>query len=75
MKLPNKVIPFQDSTIAKFPTFLSVLAKGDISVSELYSKVKSEVTDVGEYIEILDCLFALRKIDYIKEKEVLHYVG
>jgi len=74
MKLPNKVIAYQESIIAKFPLVLSILKQGDLSIGDLYMKIKPEVSDVGEYLEILDSLYALRKIDFIEETEALHYV-
>ena len=41
---------------------------------ELYAKVmKSKIKDIREFVEVLDCLYAMNKIE-IRE-EVLHYVG
>lgn len=37
MKVPSKVTPYKESTIAKFPVVLSILEKGDMSPNELYS--------------------------------------
>ena len=56
MKLPNKVITYKESTISKFPSVLSCLKEQDMSPALLYKKVKSKVEDIGEYIDILDCL-------------------
>ena len=75
MKLPSKVITYKSSTIAKFPIILSVLREQDMAPGSLYKKVKSKVEDVGEFIEILDCLYALRKIELIDHLGVLHYVA
>ena len=75
MKLPNKVITYKESTISKFPAVLSCLKEQDMSPALLYKKVKSEVEDIGEYIDILDCLYALGKIELIEHLGVLHYVG
>ena len=38
---------------------------------EQYKKVKNKVSGVQEYLEILDCLYALDKIEL--EGEVIHY--
>lgn len=74
MKVPSKVTPYKQSTIAKFPVVLSLLEKSDMTPSELYAKVrKSKIKDIAEFVEVLDCLYAMNKID-IRE-EVLHYVG
>ena len=75
MKLPNKVITYKESTISKFPAVLSCLKEHDTSPASLYKKVKSKVEDIGEYIDILDCLYALGKIELIEHLGVLHYVG
>jgi hypothetical protein len=74
MKIPSKVTPYKESTIAKFPVVLAILEKGDMTPTELYAKVKkSRIQDITEFIEVLDCLYAMNKIE-IRE-EVLHYVG
>ena len=39
MKVPSKVTPYKESTIAKFPIVLSLLEKGDMTPKELYAKV------------------------------------
>lgn len=75
MKLPNKVITYKESTISKFPVVLSCLKEQDMSPASLYKKVKSKVEDIGEYMDILDCLYALSKIELIEHVGVLHYVG
>lgn len=74
MKMPNKVTPYKESGIAKFPVILSLLEKGDMSPSELFSKVKkSKIPNIDEFVEIIDCLYAMHKIEM--DGEVLHYVG
>ena len=74
MKVPSKVTPYKESTIAKFTVVLSILEKGDVSPNELYSKVKrSKIKDITEFVEVLDCLYAMNKIEM--REEVLHYVG
>ena len=73
MKIPSKVTPSKESTIAKFPIILSLLEQNDMTPNELYAKVKkSKVKDIAEFVEVLDCLYAMNKIE-IRE-EMLHYV-
>lgn len=62
MKFPNKVINYNESIISKFPIILSQLQIKDYSISSLYEKVKNKVENINEFLEILDCLFALNKI-------------
>lgn len=75
MKFPSKVTPYQASILAKFPVVLSCLETEDMTPDILYKKVKSKVSDVGEFLEILDCLYALGKIELYPEGGVLHYVS
>lgn len=41
--------------------------------SELYKKTRGKMSGIQEFLEILDCLYALNKIEL--EGGVLHYVG
>lgn len=74
MKLPNKVITYKESLLAKFPIVLSILKEQEISADLLYEKVKSKLDDIGEFMEIMDCLYALGKIELDPKKGVIHYV-
>ena len=74
MKMPSKVTPYKESIIAKFPVILTILEKEVLSPTELYGKVrKSKIKDITEFVEVLECLYAMNKIEL--RKEVLHYVG
>lgn len=74
MLLPNKLFSYKESIVSKFPIILQILRKSPYSVLGLYKRIQDNVTGVNEYIEILDCLYALNKIDYDEETEVLRYV-
>ena len=67
MRFPSKVTPYQASILAKFPVVLSCLENEDMRPDILYKKVKSKMTDIGEFLEILDCLYALGKIELYEE--------
>jgi hypothetical protein len=75
MRFPSKNTSFSESIIAKFPVVLGALEHRDISASELFRAVRNETEDIGEFIEILDCLFALGKLELNAETRSLHYVG
>ena len=75
MRLPSKVTPYKSSILAKFPPILSILEKEDVSPEKLFQIVKKDFSDVGEYLETLDCLFALGKIVLLEKRSELHYVG
>lgn len=73
MKFPSKVTPYKESIIAKFPLVLNKLENKDLSPSELYRSLKKRVTDIREFMDILDCLYALGKIEL--KGDMIHYVG
>ena len=73
MKFPSKVTPYKESSLARFPIILKLLEKSDMSPIEMYSSVKkSKIKDIVEFVDILDCLFAMGKIEV--RGELLHYV-
>ena len=45
-----------------------------MGVHDLYQKVVKNLSGVNEYIDVLDCLYALHKIEYDEKEEVLRYV-
>lgn len=74
MKLPNKMISYSESAISKFPSILSTLSEGCMSTLNLYENVKSEFFSVEDYLDTLDCLYALGKIE-INESGMIQYVA
>lgn len=62
MKLPNKVLNYKESIISKFPIILSLLEYKKYSILTLYNKVKHQVESINEFLEILDSLYALNKV-------------
>lgn len=75
MKLPNKVTSYQESILSKFNVLLDEMCNRDVSLKELYSATYQNFSDMSEFIDVLDVLFALNKLEYNDELEVLHYVG
>jgi hypothetical protein len=75
MLLPNKIFSYNESILSKFPLVLKELSNSPQSVVSLYFKIRHLVSDVSEYIEILDSLYALQKIEYDEDREVLKYVS
>ena len=75
MKLPNKVTSYQESVLSKLTVLLDVLSVKDLSVLELFFETRRCFSDTSEFIDALDCLFALNKLEYNEGMAVLHYVG
>lgn len=75
MRFPSKVTSYKNSTFAKFPEILSRLQQCDMKPEELYKAVKTKTFGVVEFIDVIDCLFMLGKIEFVAGGEVLHYVA
>lgn len=75
MKLPSKAISYSNSVLSKFVPILDNIVLGDISPSTLYSLTKKHFINIEEYIDTLDCLFALGLIKISEKSEVLYYVN
>lgn len=75
MKLPNKITSYKESIIGKLYPILNILVSQDINVYTLYKEIKNYFTTTVEFVEALDCLFALGAIVLLKKNntEVLHY--
>lgn len=74
MKFPSKFLSYKESYLSKFPYFLEALEEHDLSVLELYRKLfnKCHLNNKKEFIDILVCLFAMKKITL--EEDIIHYV-
>ena len=70
MQLPNKLYSYNYSVLSKFPILLKSLQKGDV----LFMSNQDKFESINDFIETLDALYALRKIDYDDEKGVIHFV-
>ena len=74
MLFPNKLFTYSESVISKLPIILIELQWESISAVELYKRLADRLTGVSEYLDALDCLYALRKIEFDEEEGVLRYV-
>ncbi len=72
MKFPNKVVSYKKSVLPKFPILLNSLGNEGKTPIECYEKVKSKVDGIAEFTKILDCLFALGKIEMLDEGVLVH---
>ncbi|MEZ8311100.1 ABC-three component system middle component 7 [Vibrio splendidus] len=63
MIVPNKIISIDESVVFKAARLLSKLDETNDAL-DLYSKNKKLFIDIPEYIEALDVLFVLKKIDF-----------
>lgn len=62
MLVPNKTIPLEESSLYKACQLLEVL-ESPIALVELYQTNKKIFPDMSSYIDALDMLYVLGKID------------
>lgn len=74
MRLPSKITSYRESVISKFSPVLSALQESDIEIFALYKTTMKYFSSIEEFMDTLDCLFALQKNRYDEEREVLCYV-
>ena len=75
MKLPNKVTSYEESILSKLTPMLNLLSQKNMQIYELYVETRKQYSSYSDFVDALDCLFALRKIEYLDNEEVLHYVA
>lgn len=75
MKLPSKITSYKECVLSKFTPILNILENEDVAILPLYSATKKQFTDIEEFMDTLDCLFALGKIVLNEERGVIHYVA
>ncbi|MNO25483.1 hypothetical protein D3C76_153200 [compost metagenome] len=65
MKFPNKLYTYNDSVISKLPVILKQIENNkELSLSDLYYSVNSKFQNITEFLDALDCLYTLGKIEY-----------
>jgi len=74
MRMPSKVNSFSDSVIALFAPILERLEKRDMTPHDLLAATKTKVSEISIFIDALDCLYKLGKIEIPEGTEVLRYV-
>lgn len=74
MLFPDKLFTYRESVISKFPFVLDIVKRQPITIKDLYVAVNSEVLGTSEFMDVLDCLYALGKIELDRNEEVLRYV-
>lgn len=69
MLLPNKLFSYNQSIISKFPIFMNILDRAQ-TPKELYQSLQNSINSPMEFIDVLDCLYALSKIDIDTEGRI-----
>lgn len=63
MRFPNKLYDLPESVFADMIVILNVLDK-PCSLFNLYSVTKTQISNVILFVDALDALYALKKIEY-----------
>ena len=74
MLFPNKLFSYRESIISKFPIALNELQDGPMTVSELYKVLNKHVSGVSEFLDLMDCLYAMNAIELDEEEGALRCV-
>lgn len=65
MKFPNKLYTFNESIFNNFTIILTVLKKNnDIKILELFELTRNKFLNISEFLETLEALYLLKKIEY-----------
>jgi len=70
MQLPNKLYSYEESTLAMLPVAMRMLTDGPVDLTELYGRMKPLLKDATDFLPVMDCLYALRKVDINDDGEV-----
>ena len=73
MRLPSKITSYGESTISKFPSVLSVLQDANAGVFALYEATMKYFSSIEDFMDTLDCLFALKRIRYDAERLIMNF--
>ena len=74
MRMPSKVNSFADSVIALFAPILEKLDQQDMTPHDLLEATKTKISEISIFLDALDCLYKLGKIEIPEGTEVLRYV-
>ena len=62
MLIPNKVISFEESVLAKIPLLTKEIEEG-LSLINLYQNVEKKFSSIDQFMYTIDILFCLNYLD------------
>lgn len=74
MILPSKLFSYNQSVLPKMVILIKEIQKQDRGVLELFQQVQDNFEGVDEFVETLDGLYALGKIELDTNRRALRYV-
>ena len=74
MKLPNKVVSFDESILPRFYKILSVLEnRKKLDILNLYKELNLDFNSFAEFYDVVLCLYYLNAINYDFEAGEIEY--
>lgn len=70
--LPNKVVSYSKSSFPQFVILKKALLQGPENIAILWERCEESFGDIAEFIEVLECLYALREIEVVGSEVLLH---
>ncbi len=70
MQLPNKLYSYKASSLSLVPVVLTEIKHSPMPVSELYRRLRPALEDATDFVDVMDCLYALRAADVSDDGEV-----
>lgn len=70
MQMPNKLYPYEKSTLALVTRVLKLLQHGPMKVVDLYVSMRQQLADPTDFLSVMDCLYALRAVEMTSDGEV-----
>ncbi|MFU0522663.1 ABC-three component system middle component 7 [Gardnerella swidsinskii] len=70
MQLPNKLYPYEKSTLATLPVVLKIIKSGKTNVKDIFQSALNYLDEPTDFLSVMDCLYALNAIDMTDEGEV-----
>lgn len=70
MQLPNKLYPYEKSTLATLPVVLKIIESGKTNVKDIFQSTLNYLDEPTDFLSVMDCLYALNAIDMTDEGEV-----
>lgn len=75
MRYPNKAVTFKESTFAYFVPIMKALADRALDPAHLFMKIpKAHRPSLSEYMDALNCLYVLNKIELDELTGTVHRV-
>lgn len=71
MLFPSKLFTYEESVISKFVPVLERIQSGSHDVRQLFIEMKDTISTTLEFMDIIDCLYTLGKIDIKNGREIV----